>query len=174
MIVKKKKKKKGWNIYPCVTLCKIPLKTCRFSSISGMLTRGHQTHTQCHNSTVTLCVQLQIIGLFWLIWKEGFNKNNKKEREEREREREHDGGRDREKVQYNYPGTFQSWYMKPAHCAAADNMTASKTNVQMHRCEYMHACTRAYIWARLHHHYTKYESPLHYIDLFSIKNICYL
>lgn len=31
---------------------------------------------------------------------------------------------DGEKVQHNCPGTFQSWYVKPAHCAAVDNMTA--------------------------------------------------
>lgn len=34
------------------------------------------------------------------------------------------------KVQYNYPGTFQGWYVKPAHCAAVDNMTASSSHTR--------------------------------------------
>lgn len=43
-----------------------------------------------------------------------------KDWEQEEKEEERDG----EKVQYNYPGTFQSWYVKPVHCAAGDDMTA--------------------------------------------------
>lgn len=31
-------------------------------------------------------------------------------------------------VQYNYPGTFQSRYVKLAHCAAADNVTADSAD----------------------------------------------
>lgn len=39
-------------------------------------------------------------------------------------ERKPAGDGERGRVQYNYPGTFQSRYVKLAHCAAADNVTA--------------------------------------------------
>lgn len=40
------------------------------------------------------------------------------------------GDGERGRVQYNYPGTFQGWYVKLAHCAAADNVTAYNADGQ--------------------------------------------
>lgn len=57
-----------------------------------------------------------------VIMKKGCKKENKRKTEKKKEKRAGDEGR--EKVQYNYPGTFQSRYVKPAHCAAVDNMTA--------------------------------------------------
>lgn len=62
-------------------------------------------------------------------------KRGRKEKEREQTEDEIDG----EKVQHNCPGTFQSWYVKPAHCVAVDNMTAY---THAHPCAHTHTHTQ--------------------------------
>lgn len=69
-----------------------------------------------------------------------------------------------EKVQYNYPGTFQSWYVKPVHCAAVNTYTHKHT----HTC--IHKLTEPF----LHHKAQQYSDniPINITtDLYNVKNL---